>query len=302
MDFDLRQLEIFCRVVEFKSFSRAAKSLHLAQASVSERISTLENLVGTRLLDRLGRQAAPTRAGEILYQRAIELLEKKRKTCQELDAFLGIRRGTIMVGASTIPGEYILPKLIKRYRENHPEVTVRMNIGDTEEIASQVEEGQLELGVVGSRGSHKALAYKELWKDELILAVPAAHKWSDRQSIRPAEIMEEPFILRESGSGTLKIIEEFLLDRSGSALSTLNIVAVLGSSTAVKEGIRNGLGISILSSRAVETEVEAGILHTLKMSDYTIKRSFYLIHDKRRTRSPLGKSFSNFLTKHTSSV
>ena len=302
MDFDLRQLEIFCRVIEHKSFSQAAKSLHLAQASVSERISTLENMVGTRLLDRLGRQAVPTKAGEILYRRALELLEKKRETCQEIENFLGIRRGEITIGASTIPGEYILPKLIRRYRGKYPEISVRMKIGDTEEINIQVEDGSLEFGVVGSKGGDKTLNYQELWKDDLVLVIPPDHKWSNRKSVRLRDLLEEPIILRETGSGTRKILEEHLRGKTEVTFDTLNIIAVLGSSTAVKEGVRAGLGISIISSRAVDNEARSGDLKVLKISDLSIKRSFYLVLDKRRIQSPLAKSFADFLLKHISSI
>jgi DNA-binding transcriptional LysR family regulator len=112
IDFDLRQLEIFRNVMELGSFSKAADAVCLAQASVSERIATLESMVGTRLLDRLGRQVVPTKAGEILYKHATLLLDMKKTACLEIQDFLGVKRGEIHIGGSTIPGEYILPRLI----------------------------------------------------------------------------------------------------------------------------------------------------------------------------------------------
>jgi len=295
VDFDLRQLEIFTKVVEYKSFSKAANAVFLAQASVSERIATLENQVGVRLLDRLGRQVIPTKAGELLYGHAILMLEAKRKACLEIEDFLGMKRGEIIIGASTIPGEYILPEVVGIFRQKYPSVSIALTIADTNEIENSVREGYLELGVVGSRSPGSGLVCHELWKDELVLVIPYAHRWAVREEISIDEILEEPFILREIGSGTLKIMEEFLRPHGSKSMHPVNVVARLGSSTAVKEGVKAGLGISIISSRALHTELEAGILKVLKIKGYPMYRHFYLIRDERRTPSPLCRAMLDFL-------
>ena len=176
VDFDLRQLEIFRKVVDLKSFSKAAKEVFRAQASVSERIATLENMVGTRLLDRLGREVVPTKAGELLYKHAVLLLEMKRTASLEMESFLGIKRGEIHLGGSTIPGEYILPNVIGQFCRQYPSLSVTLTVADTGGIENRVLTGDLELGVVGSKGSEQNLILHELWKDELVLAVPAKHR------------------------------------------------------------------------------------------------------------------------------
>jgi DNA-binding transcriptional LysR family regulator len=295
IDFDLRQLEIFRKVVELESFSKAADAVFLAQASVSERIATLENMVGTRLLDRLGRQVVPTKAGELLYKHAVLLLDMKRTASLEMQEFLGVRRGEIQMGASTIPGEYILPGIIGLFRKKYPSVSVALTISDTVDIHRRVLEGDFELGVVGSRTANNALIYHELWEDELVLAVPVKHRWARKKGVSLAELCEEPFILRELGSGTLKIMEEYLKSSRSKGADSLNVVAHLGTSTAVKEGIKAGLGISILSSRAVETEIKAGVLKAMKVKGLSMSRSFYLIRDKRRIASPLCQAMLDFL-------
>jgi len=295
IDFDLRQLEIFRKVVELESFSKAASAVCLAQASVSERIATLESMVGTKLLDRLGRQVVPTKAGELLYKHAVLLLDMKKTASLEMQEFLGVRRGEIQMGASTIPGEYILPGVIGLFRKKYPSVSVALTIADTVDIHRRILEGDFELGVVGSRISHNALIYHELWEDELVLAVPAKHRWAKKKGVSFAELCEEPFIMREVGSGTLKIMEEYLEASQSKGAESLNVVAHLGTSTAVKEGIKAGLGVSILSSRAVETEIKAGILKALKVKGLSMSRSFYLIRDKRRIASPLCQAMLDFL-------
>jgi len=296
IDFDLRQLEIFCKVVDLGSFSKAADAVCLAQASVSERIANLEGTLGTRLLDRLGRKVVPTRAGELLYKHAGLILDMKRTACLELEAFLGTKQGEIRMGGSTIPGEFILPKLLGGFHEQYPSISVRMTVAGTSDIADLILEGSLELGVVGSKCSHKYLTFHELWSDELVLAIPAQHRWADKRSISSKDLSQEPFISREIGSGTLQIIENYLKAAGLKGIDTFKVVARLGTSTAVKEGIKSGLGVSILSSRALDTELKSGIIKIVKIKGLpAIARSFFLIRNKRRTVSPLCQAMLDYL-------
>jgi DNA-binding transcriptional LysR family regulator len=295
IDFDLRQLEIFRKVVELGSFSKAAKAVFLAQASVSERIATLENLVGTNLLDRLGRQIMPTKAGEILYKHAVLLLDMKRTACLEIQDFLGIKQGEIHIGGSTIPGEYILPKIIGNFREEYPLISVVLSISDTHDIEGRILNGHLELGIVGSRHSNRNLIYHTLWKDELVLAVPAHHRLAKRKTVSIEELSKEPFILRQTGSGTLKIMEDYFKTSDSKAIDSYHVVARFGTSTAVKEGIKAGLGISVISSRALDTELKTGIIKTLRIKGLSMFRNFFLIRDRRRIASPICQTMFDFL-------
>jgi len=295
IDFDLRQLEVFRKVVDLKSFSRAAKEVFRAQASVSERIATLEDMVGTKLLNRLGREVVPTKAGELLYKHAVLLLEMKRTASLEMESFLGIKRGEIHLGGSTIPGEYILPNIIGQFCRQYPSLSVTLTVGDTGRIENRVLNGDLELGVVGSKGSQQNLIHHKLWKDELVLAVPAKHRWAEKGEISPEELCEEPFIFREPGSGTFKILDDYLRSAGSEGLNALKPVAWFGTSTAIKEGIKGGLGVSILSSRALDTELRTGILKSLKVRNLPMTRSFYLIRDRRRIPSPLCQALIDFL-------
>jgi DNA-binding transcriptional LysR family regulator len=295
VDFDLRQLEIFCRVVELSSFSKAGEAVHLAQASVSERIATLENMVGAKLLDRMGRTVTPTKAGALLYQHSQRLLEMKKAACLEMQDFLGVKQGEISIGGSTIPGEYILPKVVGLFSKGYPHITVALTVSDSEEIERRVLDGEFELGVIGRKSSNKNLASHELWKDELVLALPSTHRWAGKKEVPIQEVVQEPFILREIGSGTLKSMEPYLQGAGLKGIDSLKAVARLGTSTAVKEGIKSGLGISILSAIALETELKAGVLKALRLKGVPMFRYFYLIRDKRRTASPISRSLTDFL-------
>ena len=150
---------------------------------MSERIATLENLVGAKLLDRMGRTVAPTKAGELLCQHARRLLEMKRAACLELQDFLGIKQGEISIGASTIPGEYILPKVVGLFSKEYPLITVTLTVADSEEIEGRVLHGDFEFGIVGRRSSSKNLLNQELWEDDLVLVVPSGHPWASKKEV-----------------------------------------------------------------------------------------------------------------------
>ena len=295
IDFDLWQLEIFCKVVEFKSFSKAAEAVFLAQASVSERISTLEAMVGTRLLDRLGRTVVPTAAGRRLYTLAVKLLEMKRAACLEMEDFLGLKRGKVEIGGSTIPGEYLLPKIIGRFHEKFPGISVHISVGDSKQIETRVMEGTLELGVIGYESTIDRAEQFRLWEDELIVALPKGHALYGRSQISGEELSQWPFIIREPGSGTFRMFKQHLKRGLGIDVTELHIVATLGSSTAVKEAIKAGVGISVLSIHAIEAEVKEGVLKPMRIKGLPMKRYFYLIHDRRRALSPLAKALKEFL-------
>jgi DNA-binding transcriptional LysR family regulator len=295
IDFTFRELEIFCKVVELESFSKAAEAVFLAQASVSERIASLEQKIGVQLLDRLGRKVIPTAAGELLLKHATLFLEMKETAQLEIESFLGLEQGEISMGGSTIPGEYILPDLISRFNQKYPKLSVKLIIADSSEIESRVLSGEFDIGVIGTKSQHASLLTKKLWEDELVLAVPSGHPWARRKAISLQELREAPFILREKGSGTLKILDTYLYKSGVDGTNALHVSAHFGSSTAVKEGIKSGLGLSILSSRAIETELKAGLLKALKVKGVTMSRNFFLIRNKLRIASPSCQAMLEFL-------
>lgn len=295
VDFSFRELEIFCKVVELGSFTKAAEAVFLVQASVSERIASLEKKVGTRLLDRLGRKVIPTASGELLHKHATLILEMKETAQLEMGKFLGLEQGKIAMGGSTIPGEYILPALIGKFNKKYPHLSVKLKIADSSDIEKHVLAGKLEIGVIGSKSTHPNILSQQLWEDELVLAVPADHPFARRKAISLKELGKTPFILREEGSGTLKILEAYLRDSGEDGTNAFQVSARFGSSTAVKEGIKSGLGLSILSAKAIETELKTGLLKALKIKGLSIFRNFYLIRNKLRIASPSCQAMLNYL-------
>jgi len=291
---DLRQLEIFVKVAEFGSFSRAAEALYLTQPTVSEHIRTLEDEVGVRLLDRLGRGAAVTRGGQLLLSYATRMLALQREARQAMDGFQGRMSGELLAGASTIPGEYVLPAMIGRFKEKYPDISITLLIGDSQTAVDWVAEGRAELGVVGARLSHRGVEYKELMPDEVVVVVPGAHPWHGRRQIMLDELRSEPLLIRERGSGTRAALEAALAE-AGMDLGSFRIVGEMGSTQAIKQAVKAAVGVSLVSKRAVEEECKSGLLWCLRVKDLKVTRSFHLVTHKERSRSPLAEAFRGFL-------
>jgi len=291
---DIRRLEVFCRVVELKSFTRAAEAVLLTQPTVSENVRLLEETVGEKLLDRLGREALPTPAGRILYGYARRILQLRDEAMQALLQHRGELTGILTLGASTIPGAYLLPQLIETFRLCCPQVQLNLRITDTAGVVTALLEGELELGVVGARWKDQRLDCDQAFADELVLTVGAGHPWAGRASVSLKELADQPFILREQGSGSRMVMSQALRDH-GFDTDRLKVVAEMGSSEAVRQGVKLRLGISILSSLAVAEDVQRGVLATVPLEGVRIFRPFYLVRRRGRQLSPLALAFFNHL-------
>jgi DNA-binding transcriptional LysR family regulator len=291
---DLRQLEIFVKVAEFGSFSKAAEALYLTQPTVSEHIRTLEDEFGVRLLDRLGRGAAVTRAGALLLSYAQRMLALSREARQAMESFQGRMSGELLIGASTIPGEYVLPTLIGRFKEKYPDISITLLIGDSQAAVEWVAEGRAELGVVGARLSVRGIEYKELMPDDLVVVVRGTHAWHARKQITLEDLQSEPLLIRERGSGTRAALEGALAEVHMD-LAAFRIVGEMGSTQAIKQAVKAGVGVSLMSRRAVEEECRSGLLACLRVKDLKVTRSFHLATHRERSRSPLAEAFRVFL-------
>ncbi|MFP4474123.1 MAG: selenium metabolism-associated LysR family transcriptional regulator [Desulfatibacillaceae bacterium] len=296
---DLWQLHIFRNVVEHGSFSRAARAVHLSQPTVSSHIKYLEEYFGTRLLDRLGREVTPTPGGRILYDHAKRLLALRDQTENAMAEYQGLIRGTLLVGASTIPGGYVLPPVVGAFAKKHPEVRVTLMIADTRGTTNAVMEGRVEAGIVGAVASDSRLVHEKLTDDIIQLVLHPDNPLARRGKVAWEELVGEPFILREGGSGTRRTVER-ILSEAGRSIADLKVVAEMGSNEAVREAVRTGIGAALMSIRAVAGDVAAGNLVATGIVGLDFSRSFYLVTHRHRTVSPLCAVFLDFLRKSLS--
>ena len=291
---DLWHLSIFKKIVDTKGFSSAARAINLTQPTVSSHIKELEGHFNCQLVDRIGKSTVPTKAGELLYAYTTQLLSLYEEAETAMTEFLGNIRGRLTIGGSTIPAGYILPKLIGSFLEQYENVQISLNSGDTEQIILDILEYRLELGIVGAQTERKRISQTKLVQDDMRLIVPAEPKWANKTHIEPDQLFDEPFIMREKGSGTLTSLQKSLA-KIGKNPQALNTVAEFGSTASVIQGIKNGVGVSILSPIAVADELDAGRLKALTVNGLDLSRYFYLTTHRDRTPSPLCDAFMRFI-------
>lgn len=296
---DLHQIEIFCSLVKFRSFSKAAETLFLTQPTVSSHIKNLEEDLGVQLIDRIGKRIVPTEAGEVLYRYGQKLLSLRDHARQEIESITGTLGGILKIGGSTIPGAYILPSFVGAFKKKYPIASIQLMIDDSAKVTEAVLNGELQIGVVGARTADSQLETHAFLKDELVVAVPPDHAWARKKTIPVEALTYEPFLLREKGSGTRRIMEERLA-KSGFSPAQLKSVAVMGSSDAVRQSVKAGLGVSILSIRALKDDLKTGRLSAVRIKGVPMERNFSIILLKGKSRSPLCKAFLEFLLKEKS--
>ncbi len=291
---DIWQLKIFQKVIDLKSFSKAADAVHLTQPTVSSHIKDLEEHFGCRLVDRMGKTTLPTGAGSLLYTYARRIIRLAEEAEDSMARFMGVISGKLALGGSTIPGGYLLPRLIGDFKQKYPGVTLSIEVGDTRQVIDAVLDNRLDFGVVGAKVDQGGIVQEKWFADDMRLVIPAGHRWSGKKGVRLAALQKEPFIIREKGSGTRQSLENHLAAK-GLELGDFSISATLGSTTSVIQGIKSGIGVSILSEIAVADDVKAKNLEALPLKDMDLRRHFYLTYHKNRTHSPLCEAFMDFL-------
>ncbi len=298
---DIHRLEIFCRVVELKNFTKAAEELLLSQPTVSEHIKYLEEFVGEQLLDRSGREIVPTPVGRILYRHAKRIIKAREQIIQEINYFRGVISGTISIGASNIPGTYILPPIMASFKRKFPHVKIVVKIGGSREVVKMVLKGEVDIGFTGARWDEKRLDWYDLCQDKLVLAAGEKSDLCKGSEMDLNDIVKLPFLIREKGSGT-RAVTEMVLRRYGLSVSRLNIVAELGSNEAVKQAIKAGMGVSFISRFAIINDVENNLIRISQVRGIDFCRSFYIVKLKRRRLTPVASEFMEWSLKEVERV
>ncbi|MCS7278574.1 MAG: selenium metabolism-associated LysR family transcriptional regulator [Thermodesulfobacteriaceae bacterium] len=292
---DLKKLEVFIKVYEIGNFSKVSQLLYLSQPTITIHIKDLEETFGVKLLDRHTRKVIPTKAGKLVYEYGKEILNLFKKMEKDLLPFKEEEGGLIELGGSTIPGHYLLPKIIREFKKLYPKIMIFLKVGDTEEIIEKVWSGFLEFGVVGAMIKNKDLIFKPCFQDQIVLISPLSFKGTE---IELKEIYEIPLIKREEGSGTWKTVVE-ALEKEGIEVFRLNLVGEMGSTEAVKEAVKSELGWGFVSLRAVELETKLNLLKVVSIKNFKIFRNFYLIYPKFKNFTPSAKLFLEFFQKNT---
>lgn len=287
----IRQLEVFLAIAHAQSFSRAAERIHLSQPTLSEHMKELEDELGVPLFIRHSRSVSLTEPGRVFEDyatRVVATLAAGRHAIAELD---GLKRGSLVVGASTTPGTYVLPARIAKFREQYPGITVALRIANSRTVQERVRDGEVDLAVIGGHvlgPSERCIAAGIL--DELQLIVPPDYPVKDGV-LSPGRLARERLLIREEGSATRQATERALRE----AGVTLRPAMELDHTETIKRAVMAGLGVAFVSRYAVEDEVRSGRLRALSVQRMKIRRHFHVIHDERRPLSASARAFITFL-------
>ena len=284
----LRQFEVFLAVARAGSFRRAAEALHLSQPALSQHVRELEEELGVRLFDRLSRTVVLTEAGRLLEGHAVRLFATLAGAREAIGELLGLQRGSLLIGGSTTPGIYVLPRLIAGFRARYPGIQVSLRIANSRVIEERIRADELDLGVVGGHvlgPDERCLAAGLL--DELILVVSPTHPWARHRAIPPARLAAEPLLMREEGSATRRVTER-ALQQAGIAFQ---VAMELDHPEAIKQAVMANLGVAFVSIHTVRGELAAGRLRALRLRGLPIRRHFHVIHHEARALSPAARAF-----------
>lgn len=287
---NLNLFKTYVRVVETQNLSKTADDFGISQPAVTKQIQSLEDIFGVLLLERSGRKLKPTEAGEILYNHAREVIKAVEKTERAMEDLAESRKGSLYLGASTIPGQYILPYLIKIYKDKFTSISISMDIGDTEKIFNRIAERELDMGIVGAWINNRKVDGFQWLEDELVVIVPENHRLAQNSAVKLNSLLHERWIFREKGSGTRKGVET-LLAAHGIRKEDLNIYMEAGSTEAVLAMVESGMGISVVSRWAIK-RIEQRKMKAITLDEIDAKRYLYVIYPRQKVRR---KTVNNFL-------
>lgn len=290
---NLKQLEAFVQVAEGGGFSKAAKELFLTQPTVSAHISALEKELNARLFVRNTKEVSLSDAGAQLYKYAKQMVELQGKIEECFEIENSNRRHGITIAASTIPAQYLLPKVLMQFNEKYPHEQIKIIETDSGKVITQIVDHMADVGFTGTVLEKKHCKYIPFYKDELVIATPNTKKYQELKQTAGENIAwmkEEPVIMREEGSGTRKEAEAQLRS-AGVKMSDLDIIASIENQETIKRSVRQGMGITVLSKLAAEDEEEAGRLLTFPIPKSDDGRNINLVYNKNYQLSRSAERF-----------
>lgn len=290
---EFKQLEAFVAVVDYGSFSEAARKLYLTQPTISAHVRSLEEELHTKLILRTTKKTTITTRGYQLYDSAVRMLEIRNNL---LENFTGVQKHMIDLAASTIPSSYLLPEILAAFGKTHPDIYFHSIQADSAESINRVLDGTVDLALVGQNTRDETCVFLPFCQDELVIATPITNHYLGLQnkSATFENFIKDPIIIREKGSGTKKEMDLFL-EQIGVTPNDLNVIARMNDLEGIKKSIVNGLGISILSARsAIDLQKTKQIL-LFPLEESAHKRTFYIVYSKNRILKPHVRQFIQFV-------
>lgn len=289
-----KHLLAFVTVVRKKSFTVAAKELYMTQPAISWQIKNLENEIDLILIERKERGTKLTEAGKQFFTYAEKIVKAHEQLMEEMKQLKCMEKGKLIVGASTVPGEYILPSYMSSFKDAYPTTEVEILTGSSEHIVEDLLNEDIHIGVVGMKVNDSRINSITFKKDEVILVVRKNHPLTSLSKVTPKDIIKYPLVIREKGSGSRKLLED-QLEKNGFRLKNFPYYNELSGSRSGITAIKNSDALAFASSLVAADSIKLGDVVKVKVDNLDMKRDIYLIHNNLKTLSPLSETFFNFM-------
>lgn len=293
MDFRLR---VFAAVARHLNFTKAANELHISQPAISKHIQELESTYAVRLFERAGHRITLTPAGEAFLKYAEQILEEYRLLGLEMNLHSGSFSGMLRIGASTTIAQYVIPEIVAKFIQRFPDIRLTLFSGNSEQIEQELVGHRIDLGLVESSSRHAGLKYSHIGRDELVLVTSSRNR--TKEEVAVGELKSLPLVLRETGSGTLEVIEKSLF-KHNVKLTDLTILLQIGSTEGIKNFLDNcPSAYAIISIAALSKELLANTLQVVEIEGVTIEREFVFVV-QQGSQNNFAERFMQFVNSGT---
>lgn len=289
---DIR-LRVFYEAARHQSFTKAAEVLFLTQPAVSFHIKALEEDLGVRLFRREKNRVLLTEVGHVLFGYAEQIRDVYDRAETEIARLTQHVGGHLAVGVASVIAKYIMAKPIGAFKKRHPLISIVLETGNTDTLIGRLQGAHVDLAIVSDPVTLRDHVIDPWIEDELMLIVPADHRWASLETVNLDDVLAEPFILREEGSGSRRMFERYLEQR-GVAVNQLNVALTLGTTEAVKAAVEAGAGVSVVSSLSLGADLTSGVLRTVAIRGLKMTRTFHLVYPRLSYRKVVVETFIDF--------
>jgi len=290
LNVSIRQLRIFVSAASHGSFARAAEEMHISPPAVSMQISDLETSVGLPLFDRVGRSASLTMTGEYFLVHARRILGSLREAEDTIARFRGLKGGTLRIGMVST-AKYFVPRLLARFRSEHPAVELRLSVGNRESLVESLTRSDVDLAIMGRPPRELATRAEPFAAHPYVIVSSPGHPLAQLEHVRAAALASQPFIVREPTSGTRASMAQFFRDHQIEPFALME----MPSNETIKQAVIADMGIAFLSLHTLGLELQFGLLKILPVEDLPLMRRWFVIHPQAKTLSPAAESFRYFI-------
>jgi DNA-binding transcriptional LysR family regulator len=288
---NLHQLELFVAVVDHGGFTRAARALHISQPSITARIHDLEASLHQQLFEQVGRRVYLTDAGRELRRHAELILQQVGEARRAMEEIDGLQRGSLRVVATTTVGSYIVPRALGVFHRTHPGINLALDVVNWSRAVDLLRHDRMDIAVLGPTDALEDMTVENFMTNDLVLAAAPTHPLAAHRHIPFAELAAYPVLVREQGSGTRADTERLFAEHGYHPQVSME----LRHSTAIKQGVAAGLGVALLSTHAMGTELATGALVALDVEGLPLRRDWHIVHRRDRRLPRAAAAFKETL-------